>query len=127
MSRRPDREQRPIARGIILFLAGPVIWYANFWLVYLVAETACTQNGLRVETLGTGVSSVTAGLSALALLVVTALAVVAYRRRGQDPDSAESDGATNRHLLYWGGAILGALFALAILMVGIPALVLTPC
>ena len=133
MSRRPDGDHQRPATGIILFLAGPVIWYVCFWLVYLIAETACTQDGLRFRALGLeGVSVVTVGLSVLAIVVVAVLVVVAYRRlaepnESQDPVHVDGDDGTNRLLLYWGGAILGALFALGILMVGIPALVLTPC
>ena len=27
----------------LLFLAAPLIWYAHFWAVYLVAEAACRE------------------------------------------------------------------------------------
>jgi heme/copper-type cytochrome/quinol oxidase subunit 3 len=112
--------------GIILFLAGPVIWYGYFWLVYMVAEAACTRGGLAFRGFGlNGVSLVTVALSLLSIVASAALAVMAYRlwARREENDSPGPD----THLLYWGGAALGALFTLAIALVGLPAIVLVPC
>lgn len=112
--------------GLILFLAGPVIWYAYFWLVYLVAEAACTADGLAFRALGLpGVSLVIVALSLLCIAASAGLAFIAFRLlAGSSKDEASEP---DRHLFYGGGTALGALFALAIAMVGLPAIVVVPC
>lgn len=100
--------------GFVLFLAGPVIWYAHFWLVYLIAEAGCTPGGLSLDS--SGVTLVTVGVTVLALGATVTLGVLAVRDVGDTMDG-------NWHLMHWGGAVLGGLFALAIALVGFPALV----
>jgi len=104
--------------GIVLFLAGPVIWYAYFWLVYLIAEAGCTPGGLSLDS--AGVALVTVGVTVLAGAATTILGVGAAKAIGHGRDG-------NWRLMHWGGAVLGGLFTLAILLVGLPALVFAPC
>lgn len=118
---------RPLPRpaeSAVLFLAGPVIWYLHFWLVYLLAEAGCVAGtDLASETMW---SSQTKWLT-VAIIATTAAAVAltawftlrAWRRwRTAQP----SQGT-----LAFGGFVMGLLFMLAILMVGMPALVMPPC
>lgn len=104
--------------GAVLFLAGPVIWFAQFMVVYLFAEAGCNPGGLRVEPLV--VTWFTVVVTVVAAVATTTLAVRAARSLGD-----QSDG--DRRFMRWVGAILGGLFVLAILLVGAPALVFPPC
>lgn len=104
--------------GFVLFLAGPVIWYAHFWLVYLIAEAGCTPGGLRLDP--SGVTWVTVGVTVLALGATTIMGIMAAQGPGSRVDG-------NRHLMHWGGAVLAGLFALAIALVGFSPLVFAPC
>ncbi|MEX2423751.1 MAG: hypothetical protein WD990_07215, partial [Acidimicrobiia bacterium] len=56
------------SKWVVLFLAGPVIWYLHFWIVYLAAEAACAAGGPGREVVGVPL------LSAF-VVVATALAV----------------------------------------------------
>ena len=104
--------------GVVLFLAGPVIWYSYFWLVYLIAEAGCTPGGLSLDA--SGVTLITVGVTVLAGAATTILGVNAARALGDGTDG-------NWRLMHWGGAVLGGLFTLAIILVGLPALVFAPC
>lgn len=105
-------------RGVVLFLAGPVIWISHFWLVYLVAEAGCAPDGLALDP--SGVTLVTVGATVIAVVATTIMGFVAGRDLGNRADG-------DWRLMHWGGAVLGGLFALAIVLVGIPALVFAPC
>ena len=101
----------------VLFLAGPVIWFAHFMVVYLFAEAACNP-----AVPGIGPSAVmlfTVVATVVATAATVALTIRAVRNLGDDMNG-------NWHLMNWGGAILGSLFVLAILLVAAPALVF-PC
>ena len=101
----------------VLFLAGPVIWFAHFMVVYLFAEAACNPAVPGISPSAVVVFTVVA-------TVVAAAATVALTIRAVRNLRADING--NWHLMNWGGAILGGLFVLAILLVGAPALVF-PC
>lgn len=97
----------------LLFLAAPIIWYGHFWIVYLVAEAAC-----RV---GTGSRT---WLSVLVVVVtVAAVALILWVSIG----SVGRDGEDHRAELAWVGAMLGFIFAIATLAVGLPAVTFSPC
>lgn len=104
-----------------LFLAAPVIWYLHFWGIYLLAEAGC----FAARTAGSQ------PLWLIAVILITTVAAVgaiawttwlAWRRWRERDETARS-----RSALYYIGFILGPLFALATLFVGLPAAFLPPC
>lgn len=130
----PERPE-PLRLGALL-LAGPVIWMAHFMAVYLVIEAACAGSAGDSQVLGLPVLSfVTLVATAVAVAAIAATTTVSYRawraqeRRfdgaaGDDPEQAD---ATRDRSLTFAGFLLGLLFALAVLYVGVPALWLSPC
>lgn len=119
-----------------LLLAGPTIWIAHFMAVYLLAEALCHAD-VDARLLGLPV------LATLTLLA-TVVAVVAmgfttwraYRRwrnadvgwNAQSATSTRQPGAPEHDAeLALAGFLLGVLFLVALLYVGLPALVLDPC
>lgn len=97
----------------LLFLAAPVIWYGHFWTVYLVAEAACS--------LGTGdrtwLSVLVVVLTIAAVALILWVSIGSFRRGG--------DG--HRAELAWVGGMLGVVFAIATIAVGLPAITFSPC
>lgn len=113
-----------------LFLAGPAIWFAHFMAVYLLAEAACAAGGLDAEVLGLSalslVTLVATALAAAASLVLAGVALRRWRSRTDDPADWLAGDDRNAGLAL-AGSILGALFVVAILFVGLPAAFLEPC
>lgn len=125
-----DRRARRIW---VLFVAGPVIWLAHFTVVYLVAEAGCTGDGPGLRLLDPPVPRIVTAVATL--VAVAACAVVVWRgyrgwRRsttaaervadvpGEHPDDDERAGT-----LAFMALLLGALFGVAVLFTGAPALV----
>ncbi len=122
MSTHPSLRRR-LPGWLVLFLAGPVIWYLTFWLVYLVAEAGCTTGGLDFRLLGLpGLSVITVTVSVLAAGTIAVLTTRAYMRWSDDPS-----GEDHRRSLMFAGFLLGILFLIATLFIALPALVLEPC
>lgn len=114
----------------VLFLAGPVLWFAHFMAVYLLAETVCAVDGTDTRLLGfRPVSFVTLAATAGAIIATGLLAGRAYRQwQGRrDPTSDWLAGDDLNPGLELAGALLGILFITAILFVGVPAAFLDPC
>jgi hypothetical protein len=100
-----------------LLLFGPVTATAHFLLVYLMAEIACAATWLQGDVLGVGsLALVVLGLTVVAAGATSAVAVVALRSRV----GAHGD-------LAFTGFLLGVLFTVEILLVGIPPVFLDPC
>lgn len=116
---RPRARSRRPPTWVVLFLAGPVIWYLHFWVVYLAAEAVCSGAGSAQEVAGAGwLSAFVIVTTAGAVALIAGLAVAARRvdsRSGHRSELARS------------GAALGFVFAVATLFVGLPAIVLPPC
>lgn len=125
---RDPARNRPSRTTWILFLAGPVIWYGHFWLVYLLAEAICDAGGFDTRWLGlrplSFVTVATTAIAAGVTLVFTAWAWRRFRHGGQHPDSGVAESET---ALAFTGALLGLVFFVSILFVGVPALFLRPC
>lgn len=99
-------------------LAGPVIWFGHFMAVYLLAEAACTGDGVDAAVLGLHVVSfVTLAATVAAATATLVAAALAYQRR-RHGDDREVVGA---------GFLLSLLSCIAVLFVGLPALVLPSC
>lgn len=103
---------------VVELLAGPVIWFAHFMLVYLFAEAGCT--GAFQPVGPSAVAVFTIVVTVVAAAATAALTVKVVR------DLDDDIGATSR-FMRWTGAMLGGLFVLAILLVGAPALVFPAC
>lgn len=97
-----------------LFLAGPILWYLYFWVVYLAAEAGCNLNA------GAVVTWLTIGLTGATVVSIAYYAARASRSRESDDDNASGALVTV-------GLMLGVFFVVATLFVGAPALVLQPC
>ena len=116
MIERPPDDHPTVAGWAWLFLAGPIIWYLYFWVVYLAAEAGCTANS------GAVVTWVTIGLTG-----ATMVAIAYYALRGSRARGTQATGEDGTGSLIGAGMLLGAFFVVATLFVGVPALVLQPC
>lgn len=114
----PSRSGGRFKRLMLLLMWAPAVWIIFFWVVYLVAEVACVD-----QPIGTSI-----GDSALIAFVIVSTAVALAgvgsvlpwaRRRG-----AEAGGDEGLRLTV---ILLVGCFILAIVAVGVPALVLDPC
>lgn len=121
------------ARGAMaLFLAGPLIWSVHFMLVYLVVEAGCTGDGPGLDVFDPPVPAVTTLVAtAVGALGCLAAAGWAYRRwRADRRERAEGPGlepADQGGSLAFAGFLLSLLGFVAVLFVGLPALVLPGC
>ena len=120
----------------VVFLAGPVVWFGHFMLVYLVVEAGCSGGGPGLAVFDPPVPTAVT-------LVATAVAAVAclwsgwwgYRRwrvatrerrtAGDWPWEAQHDGRSA--MLAFSGLLLSLLSLVAVLLVGLPAAVLPAC
>lgn len=115
---KPRSRHRMVPRWTWLFLAGPILWYLYFWVVYLAAEAGC------VADVGLVVTWVTVVLTGLTILGIVYYAWVSLRQVDVATTS-EDDG--NVRSLIRAGFLLGGMFVAATVSVGIPALVMQPC
>lgn len=124
----------------VIFLAGPVIWFSHFMLVYLVAEAGCTGGGPGLRAFDPPVPvAFTLVSTAVAVPLCAVAAIWAFRhwrdssREGElavddvSELSGELDDDRRRGSLAFAGFILSALSVVAVLFTGAPALVLGPC
>jgi hypothetical protein len=122
----------------VVFLAGPMTWFAHFMLVYLVVEAGCTGDGPGLRLFDPPVPTVvTLAATAVAALACLALAGWAYRwwRASTHEPTADEAGDLSGHLedhdrgrsLAFAGFLLSMLSFAAVLFVGLPALVLPAC
>jgi len=120
----------------IQLLAGPVLWSTHFLTSYLLVEAFC-QMGWNFSILGIhGLSFLVIAFTVLAVLGTVLFSLRSYRNwktmhadrslRDQfQENSSWFSGPVD--FMYFSGFLLSALFAVTILMVGIPALFLRPC
>jgi hypothetical protein len=127
------------ARAIsVPFLAGPLIWSTHFMLVYLVVEAGCTGDGPGLRLFDPPVPTVVT-LSATAIAAGASLGCAgwAYRRwraSGREPAADDAGGLPGDRRdpdgggpLAFAGFLLSLLSLVAVLFVGLPALVLPAC
>ena len=99
--------------SIVLLAGAPTIWMAYFWLVYLVAEVDC-----QFGDSGTTAMAVTLVSSAVATAATTWLTWRAWRLlRGGDFNPTIS----------LAGVLTGAISIVAVIAVGVTAVVISPC
>lgn len=118
-----------LSRPSVVALLPPVAWLAHLTLTYLVEETVCST-GLRTwDVLG-------ASLVGTAIVVLTAVFVAgavlgtvsgARLRSAAGADETSDPPAGRRAFLGLAGAVLGPLFAAAILLQATPLLFVGPC
>ena len=122
----------------LVFLAGPVIWFVHFMVVYLAVEAGCTGAGpgLRLfnPPVPTVVTLVATAVAAIACLGLAGWAQLRWRARKYEPGvdgAGELSGDLEDHVhggsLAFAGSLLSLLSFVAILFVGLPALVLPAC
>jgi heme/copper-type cytochrome/quinol oxidase subunit 3 len=112
----------------LLFLAGPVLWFAHFMAVYVLVESGCAAGGTDLELLGLDVMAlVTVVATVVAAGVALAVALVALRRWRRADDADVLAGGERESGLALAGMLLGFLFVVAILFTGFPAVHLRPC
>jgi hypothetical protein len=123
-----DREARVTWIG---FLAGPVIWFAHFMFVYLVAEAGCTGGGPGLRLLDPPVAPMlTLVATAFAALACLWFGYVDLRRSRAHRNASLADAAADdlgRRPLAFVGALLAMLSSLTVLAVGLPAAYFTAC
>jgi hypothetical protein len=128
---------RPARVYWVVVLAGPVIWFVHFMVVYLAGEAGCTGDGPGLDLFDPPVPTIlTLAATVVAVLACVAFGVWGYRwwnpRRhafgaadGHHADDAED--AQNRASAGFTGLLLAGLSLFAVLFVGVPAIFLRPC
>jgi hypothetical protein len=116
-------------------LGGPVLWSAHFLASYAWVEFACHAGLPALDSTVLGLTVTSWSVLALTLLVTLAAVYVgwsAYRswrrlERSRKKDEPGSWEVESGRFMAFGGMVLSTLFALTILLGGLPALVLGPC
>jgi hypothetical protein len=119
---------------LFMFVAGPIIWSVHFLLVYLVTEAGCSGDGPGLRLFDPPVpKAVTLAATAAAAATALGCATWWYRRwqaseHGPVADEAADLADHDRGgTLAFTGFLLSLLSVVAILFVGLPALVLPSC
>jgi hypothetical protein len=121
-----------------VFLAGPIIWFAHFMLVYMVTEAGCSADGPGLDAFDppvpTDVTLIATVVAGLACLWCVAWTWRRWRRReraqprGRTDDlEADLERADRDGLLAFAGFLLSVLSFVSVLLVGVPALTLPAC
>ncbi|HXV97953.1 MAG TPA: hypothetical protein VEC93_05985 [Anaerolineae bacterium] len=114
-------------------LAGPLVWGVYFLGGYGLTEFVCKLGLLKFRILGLPALSATiVGLTMAALLVTLYAGFLAYRNWQQVAAVEPGEGQPNRleensQFMTLAGVLLNGLFALTILLTGLPAFFLPSC
>ncbi|MFC7477231.1 hypothetical protein ACFQS7_22910 [Dankookia sp. GCM10030260] len=115
---------RPVF-GVLLSVAGLVVWAGHFTAVYAVSALAC-ERGLVADSL-LGLPLVPA-LVGLATLLALALLALVLRPALADPEMALTEGGeAEPRFTRWFAASTAVLAALAVVFQAVPALLLSGC
>ncbi|MBW3576961.1 MAG: hypothetical protein KY462_04330 [Actinobacteria bacterium] len=131
---------RSVRRTWAVLLAGPVIWFSHFMVVYLVAEAGCTGGGPGLVVFNPPVPVVVTWVSTvIAVPLCAAAAWWAWRRwrasvdvlKGAPDDASELSGELDddrrRGSLAFAGLLLSLFSIVAVAFTAAPAMVLGPC
>jgi hypothetical protein len=128
---------RPARVYWVVVLAGPVIWFVHFLIVYVAAEAGCTGDGPGLDLFDPPVPTIlTLAATAAAVLACAAFGVWGYRwwslRRHASGAAAgdhaeDASDVQNRASAGFAGLLLSSLSFFSILLVGVPAIFLRPC
>jgi len=133
MSMSPTAHKGPSARALWLGLvSGPVIWSVHFIVVYLLVEVSCRGGILLTQLFGIElVGVIVVGLTVAALIAVSLGGYFAYRNfrqaGGERLFDRKSLVASPALFMSGSGMLLNLVFALLILLMGIPPLFLESC
>jgi hypothetical protein len=106
---------RPARVIWLAFLGGPFTWIVHFMLVYLVVEAGCSGDGQGLEVFDPPVpAATTLAATGVAVLVCLGFARWSYRRWRAGVEET----------MAFVGFLLALFSAVAVLFVGLPALVL---
>jgi hypothetical protein len=124
--------RRGTVSTIAVFLAGPVIWSVHFMVVYLAVEAGCSGDGPGLSVFDPPVPTVlTLVATVAAALACLGTAAWGYRRWraqvGDDTGGRDAEPADRGGSLAFAGFLLSLLGVVAIVLVGLPALVLPAC
>lgn len=126
-----ESRQRLLWLGL---LSGPIIYSVYFLAGYLFVEISCRTGLLQSHLWGISmISVVVLVLTLLALTLTLFVGFLAYRRWRQmeerDVKSVEHGRLAEgpEQFMTFAGFVLNGLFAIIILLTGIPALLLWPC
>ena len=121
----------------VAFLAGQVIWFAHFMLVYTVSEMGCTGDGPGFRLFDPPVPVITTiGATILAALACLGTSVWAWQRwrAGTDASAPVTDGGfrgpgddERGGALAFAGMLLSLLAFASVIFVGVSAFFLYPC
>ena len=120
-------------------LTGPVVWIVYFLIVWAIGEFGCLSGALQFALGGLpAITALVLLITVIALIVVFSVgwrAFVEWRRvrgradargREREPETG-SDEQARTQFLGLGSVLLSVLFGFAILLSGVPLLVLRPC
>ena len=114
---------RPARITWVAFLGGPVTWITHFMLVYLVVEAGCSGDGHGFDAFDPPVpAGTTLAATGVAVLVCAGFAVWSYRR-WREATSGPADLQEAGRVMAFAGLLLALFSAVAVLFVGLPALV----
>lgn len=115
---------RPVL-GVLLSVAGLVVWAGHFALVYAASALACERGLLGRTLLGLPLVPAVVGLATLLALALLALVL---RPALADPDMALTEGGeAEPRFTRWFAASTAVLAALAVVFEAVPVLLLPGC
>jgi hypothetical protein len=103
-------------------LAGPLAWATYFTAGYLFLETACRHATPIANVVGLAWPSLV-----IVLLTIATLLLIAYAGRYTYHWWLQADVPEYGRFMAQAGTLLSALFALIVLLTGLPVLFLPPC
>jgi hypothetical protein len=118
------------ARGVwVMLIGGPVIWFAHFMIVYLVAEAACTGDGPGMALFNPPVLKIVIAAATVAAALGCLLLIGRGYQSAAESRNAPGDrgGGDGNHATIYSGLLLSGLSLIATLFVAFPSLVLAPC
>lgn len=118
-----------IARdSLIGMVAGPLIWAAHFVTCYTVVALACAF-GFGTEGPWSAVTIALVIVSAVALALIAALTLLAYRRWRQagSPGQPREPVQARHRFMAVSGMLLCILSGISLVYVSVPLFILSPC
>ncbi|HEU5103654.1 MAG TPA: hypothetical protein VFU22_31780 [Roseiflexaceae bacterium] len=125
-----DTPFSPTGRSLWFSLLGaPSAWLVHFLAIWVIAEWGCLASWSRFTLLGFDAITVLLVLATfLVLPLVIAAGMMAWRIWQRTRANANDGGSEHRSAyMSFGGVVLSTLFAFAIFLESLPALLLHPC
>jgi hypothetical protein len=125
-----DTSFSPTGRSLWFSLLGaPSAWLVHFLAIWVIAEWGCLAGWSRFTILGFDAITVLLVLATFMVLpLVIAAGLMAWRIWQRTRANANDRGSEHRSAyMSFGGVVLSTLFAFAIFLESLPALLLHPC